>query len=205
MLRAVLAQRLRTPKIQKSKNPKPLEQHATVRTSGQVRGFECIEAVRGLIQKEGVLYVHARVLLRCGFLVRDLLQVLAQRSHFLSIMLRAVLALRLREPKIQNLSEGPETFGFFCFHRVFWFSNRNPKTHCVFGFPTEIKKTHGFLFFTRNLTKKQKKHVKSPKNNVFFWISVGKQKTLGKPKSCGPLRKVLDFCFLVSTVVKCGL
>ena len=43
-------------------------------------------------------------------------------------MLRAVLALRLREPKIQNLCEGPETFGFFGFPRVF------------FGFPTEIQK-----------------------------------------------------------------
>ena len=64
--------------------------------------FECAEAVRGLVRNEGLLYVHARVSLRFGFLVRDLLQMLAQRSHFLSSMPHAVLALRLREPKIQK-------------------------------------------------------------------------------------------------------
>ena len=57
------------------------------------------------------------------------------------------------KPKIQNLSEGPETFGFFGFPRVFCFL-------------TEIqKKTVFFLVF----------HLKS-KNHVSFWISVGKPK-----------------------------
>ena len=32
-----------------------------------------------------------------------------------------------KNPKIQNLSEGPETFGFFGFPTVIWFSYRNPK------------------------------------------------------------------------------
>ena len=46
----------------------------------------------------------------------------------------------------------------------------------------------GFLFFTRNLTKKTKKTLKIQKTRCVFRISVGKQKTLGKPKSFGPLR-----------------
>ena len=37
-----------------------------------------------------------------------------------------------KEPKNQNLSAGPETFGFFGFPRFFWFSNRNPKNHMFF-------------------------------------------------------------------------
>ena len=42
---------------------------------------------------------------------------------------------KTKNPKIQNLSAGPETFGFLDFSRVFLFSNRNPKIHMnFFGF-----------------------------------------------------------------------
>ena len=76
-------------------------------------------------------------------------------------MLRAVLALRLRERKIQNPSEGPETVGFFGFPRFVLFSNRNPKKHMVFfGFPTEIPKSTGFF--------SPETEQENQKNPVFF-------------------------------------
>ena len=48
---------------------------------------------------------------------------------------RCIGSKALREPKnpkIQNLFEGPETVGFFGFPRAFWFSYRNPKTTIMF-------------------------------------------------------------------------
>ena len=91
-------------------------------------------------------------------------------------MLRAVLALRLREPKnpkIQNLLRGPKLLDFLIFLRFFWFSKRNPekKTWCFlekivfFGFPTEIKKTQGFSGFSPETEQDNKR------NPVFFWFS----------------------------------
>ena len=67
-------------------------------------------------------------------------------------VLRAVLALRLREPKTQKsntLLRGPKLLDFLVFLGFFWFSNRNPKKHMVFfGFPAEIQKKHRvFLVF----------------------------------------------------------
>ena len=124
-------------------------------------------------------------------------------------MLRAVLALRLREPKIQKsktLLRGPKLLDFLVFlgfflvcqqkssqktHGFFWFSNRNPKKHRV------------FLVFHQRPNKKTKKtlcflvfHLKSKKNHVIFWISVGKPKNprnTKNSKSFGPRRKVSDF------------
>ena len=46
-------------------------------------------------------------------------------------------APRTKNPRIQNRTEGPETFGFFGFPRVFCFSNKNPKTTRFFGFTPE--------------------------------------------------------------------
>ena len=125
---------------------------------------------------------------------------------------RCIGSKALREPKnpkIQNLFEGPETVGFFGFPRAFWFSYRNPKTTIVFffGFPTEIQKNQGFFGFSPETYPKNKKTQgflgfppKIQKNPVNFWISVGKpKKTLvhtgktKKSKSFGPRRKVLVF------------
>ena len=174
--------------------------------------FECAEAVRGLVRNEGLLYVHARVSLRFGFLVRDLLQVFAQRSHFLSSMLHAVLALRLREPKIQKSKTclRPETFGFLGFPRVFLvFPQKSKKNHSVFGFPTEIQKTQVFFVFHQRPNQKTKKiqgcfgfPPKIPKAQVFWFFTRDRTR---KPKIpvffCFPpkIHKshviFLDFCW----------
>ena len=82
-------------------------------------------------------------------------------------MLRAVLALRLREPKIpksKTFLRGPKLLDFLIFLRFFWFSKRNPekKTWCFlekivfFGFPTEIKKHRVFLVFHQRPNKTTK-------------------------------------------------
>ena len=99
-------------------------------------------------------------------------------------------ALQNQKSKIQNLSEGPETFVFLVF-LGFWFSNRNQKKHRV------------VLVFHQRPNKKITKNPvlfgfppKIQKNHVFFWISVGKPKNprkTKKSKSFGPLRKILDF------------
>ena len=63
-------------------------------------------------------------------------------------MLRAVLALRLTEPKIQNLCEEPETFGFFGFiPELFGFPTEIQKTQGVFVFQQKSKNTQGFFAF----------------------------------------------------------
>ena len=92
---------------------------------------------------------------------------------------------------------GQRKFGFFGCPRVFWFSNRNQKTHGVFGFPTEIQKTQGFLVFHQRPNKKTKipcVFCFPPK--IQFGFLLEKPKTprkTKKNKSFGPLTKVLDF------------
>ena len=50
--------------------------------------------------------------------------------------------------KIQNLSEGPETFGFFGFPRVFLvFQQKSKKSHVFFDFRWKSKKHKLFLVF----------------------------------------------------------
>ena len=75
-----------------------------------------------------------------------------------------------KKPKIQNLSEGPETFVFLVFLGFFWFSNRNPKNHMFFLDLGGNQKTQVFFLFSCSVSGEQ------PKNPVFFWISVGKPK-----------------------------
>ena len=109
-----------------------------------------------------------------------------------------------KKPKIQNLSERPETFGFFGFPMVFWFSNRNPKkSHVFFWILGGKPKKHRFFLFSCSVSGEKPKNpcvfldfCWKPNTMCFFWISVGKQKnprTTKKSKSFGPLRKVLDF------------
>ena len=89
--------------------------------------------------------------------------------------------------KIQNPSEGPETFGFFGFPRVFFgFPTKINKknTWCFLVFQQKSKKTQGFWGFSPETEQEnQKKHCvffgfppKIQKNHVIFWISVGKPK-----------------------------
>ena len=112
-------------------------------------------------------------------------------------------ALQNQKSKIQNLSEGPQTFRFFGFPRVFLvFHQKSQKKHMVFfGFPTEIQKTQGVFAFSPETEQKNKQTVffwfpfKIKKHYVldFCWKA---KKTLGRPnknKSFGPLRKVLGF------------
>ena len=76
-----------------------------------------------------------------------------------------------KKTKIQNLSEGPETFGFFGFPRFFGFENRNPQNHLFFLILGGKPKQHRFfLVFLFGLWWKTKKTL------CFFWISVGKPK-----------------------------
>ena len=114
-----------------------------------------------------------------------------------------------KNPKIQNLSEGPETFGFFGFPRVFLFSNRNPKNHVVFlDFKWKNQKKHRVFWFSCSVFGEKPKNPcfldfcwKTKKHHVLFWISVRKQqKTLGKPKNpkvSGPSERFWIFGFVV--------
>ena len=121
-------------------------------------------------------------------------------------MLRAVLALRLREPKIQKSKtflRGPKLLDFFIFLRFFWFLSEIKKHMVLFGFPTEIKKKLGFFGFSPEIEQENQKNPvffgfppRIQKKIVILWISVGKLKNprkTKKSKSFGPLRKVLDF------------
>ena len=85
--------------------------------------------------------------------------------------------LRRGKPKNQNLSEGPETFGFFGFPRVFLgFPTEIPKNHMVFlNLGGNRKKTQGvFGFLVRSLVKNQKNllffsfFLKNQKHNLFL-------------------------------------
>ena len=124
------------------------------------------------------------------------------------------------KPKIQNLSEGPETFGFLVFLACFGFPTEIQKnTWCFLVFQHKSKKKHRFFGFSPETEQENQKepgvflvfHLKSKKNHVIFWISVGKPKNprkTRKSKSFAPRRKVLDFWifgFLVSPVVTCDL
>ena len=127
-------------------------------------------------------------------------------------MLRAVLALRLREPKIQKsktLLRGPKLLDFLVFLGFF-------------GFPTKIQKnTWCFLVFQQNPTKHrvflvfhQRPNKKTKKTCVFFGFPPKIQKkpcdfldfcwktrkTLGKPKNpkvSGPSERFWIFGFLI--------
>ena len=51
-------------------------------------------------------------------------------------------------PKIQNLSAGPETFGFFGFPRVFlFFQQKSKKSYVFFDFRSKTKKHRVFFYF----------------------------------------------------------
>ena len=79
---------------------------------------------------------------------------------------------KCKNPKIQNLSEGLETFGFCGFPSFFLAFQQESKNHMGFWILSgKPKNTRLFLLFVRSLVKKQK-------NPVCFWISVGKQKHL---------------------------
>ena len=91
-----------------------------------------------------------------------------------SYMLRAVLALRLREPKIQKSKtsvRGPKLLDFLVFLGFFGFPTEIPKKHMVFfWFSNRNQKTQGFWVFNQRPNKKQKKpwvflafHLKSKK------------------------------------------
>ena len=79
---------------------------------------------------------------------------------------------KTKNPKIQSLCEGPETFGFFGFPRVFFgflgFALKKPWFFLDFCWKT--KKTQGFFGFSAGFL------AKNQKNLVFFWIFVGKPK-----------------------------
>ena len=117
----------------------------------------------------------------------------SERFWIFGFLVSAEGTTKPKIPKIQTLLRGPKLLDFLVFlgfflvfqqkskktHGVFWFSNRNPKKHRVFGVfhprpnKRKPKSTVFFLVF----------HLKSKKNHVIFWISVGKpKKTLGKPK-----------------------
>ena len=105
--------------------------------------------------------------------------------------------------KIQNLSEGPETFGFLVFLGFLWFSSRNPKKNMFFlilgGKPKKHRVFFGFL--VRSLVKTKKTlcflgfHLKSKQQTMCFFGFLLENKKPRKnkdSKSFGPLRKVLD-------------
>ena len=82
-------------------------------------------------------------ILRLKIPMLTLLLRLRTKTSKYNYMLRAVLALssetqKSKNPKIQNLCAGPETFGFF-------------------GFPTEIATKTVFRFSNRNPQKKKRK------------------------------------------------
>ena len=132
------------------------------------------------------------LLLRLRLRIRLRLRQKKTKTSKYNYVLRAVLALTLSEPKIQKsktLLRGPKLLDFLVVLGFFWFSNRNPKKHMVFFvFPTEIQKHRVFCFSPETEQANQKNLCffgfppKIQKSHVIFWISVGKQKTLGKTK-----------------------
>ena len=110
---------------------------------------------------------------------------------------------KTKNPKIQSLCEGPETFGFFGFPRVFLvflgFALKKPWFFLDFCWKT--KKTQGFFGFSAGFLAKNQKNLvffldfcwktkkntrfcwffcwvsgEKPKKTLFFWISAGKTK-----------------------------
>ena len=98
---------------------------------------------------------------------------------------------KTKKNKIQNLSEGPKTFGLFGVPSVFWF--RLNETIAFLDFWWKTTKTRVFWFFGWVSSEKHKTNL------VFFWDSVGKPKIpLGTPqksKSSGPSHRLLNFWF----------
>ena len=82
---------------------------------------------------------------------------------------------KTKNPKIQSLCEGPETFGFFGFPRVFLvFLGFALKKPCVFlDFCWKTKKTQGFFVFLLGFWRKTKKTL------CFFGFLLENQKTQG--------------------------
>ena len=115
--------------------------------------------------------------------------------------------LRRGKPKNQNLSEGPETFGFFGFPRVFLgFPTEIPKNHMVFlNLGGNRKKSTGCFWFSCSVSGEKPKKTLCfldfcwrTKNTIFFWISVWKPRKTKKIQKSRATQKgfgFLDFWF----------
>ena len=159
--------------------------------------------MRGLVQNEGPLYVHARVLLRFGSRATKPFPIKHDSRCSGSI------GSENQKSKSFNTFRATSQFldflvflGFFLF-----FGFRLNETMVFFGFPAEIQQKQGFFGFSPETQQKNKKNL------VFFWFSNRNPKkhkvSLGrnpknqknprktkKSKSFGPFTKALDFWIL---------